>query len=93
MYRYDKGDTIELLDGRVAIVLNNGMGGVKFYDQYGGIMVKVVGPNNVGAWVRVSTSFCRYFEHCLQYEHVWYYVLFGDQKGWATELSMSRWIT
>ncbi len=89
---YSKGDTIELRDGKVALVLDNGLPGKKFVEQYLNQWIYYFPITGSGYNVNVGTNFkwqIRDNRLDPKQETVWYNILIGDQQGWVEERSLA----
>ena len=85
---YNKGDMIELNSESIVIVLNDGIRGRDFVEQYGGRVILYFSPfiNIVkrAKSIKVGELWGHAPGDCTK-EEIWYYILVGDQKGWVEE--------
>ena len=85
-----KGDNVKFWDNSIGVVLNNGMPGKKFVEQYNGQELFFFSPDN-GPQVGIvdhSVAYSTKFEPGKKI--VWYEVLVGDYKVWITDTQVDR---
>ena len=88
---YKKGDTIKFRNGKVAIILSDGLSQLEFKRLYLDEIVSWY--YTVGDCVdeRVVSHFIfRYDDHGYKNRPVYYTVLVGDNKGWTTDKCLIR---
>ena len=82
--KYSKGETIKIRlyngDIKLALVLNNGVGGEDFFRKHG----KMVWHFDYD--LESLTMLDHLSDDFFNQHHVLYYVLIGDKKGWYTNL-------
>ncbi len=90
---YSKGDTIKLKNGLIVLVLNNGTMGIEFCREHNKERVNVFGSmTGIGFFKHnIDEGFARSGILDPGKEQVYYPILIGDQKGWITQLALSKW--
>lgn len=85
-----KGDNVKFWDNRIGVVLNNGIPGRKFVDQYKGRSLYFYSSDNdiELCIVHADVAYSVKFEPGK--EIVWYQVLVGDYKLWIGDTQVDR---
>lgn len=86
--QYNKGDTIKLKDGKIAIVLDKGLNGKEFSSKYHGKTVPIYSFFHSSFNLSPTITDHPIEKRDIKNHWVLYHLMIGDSRAWLTEVDL-----